>query len=603
MGAASCRRALAAREARGEVSMSPAITINTLQGRIHNLLHTRPNGRAIAFYDEQGRFEWYTVEQFYLRAERAAANLADQGLAKGEIALIVLPSGEPSATVFYGGLLIGAVPLLVAPPVVQGAGAFSNLALVLEHIIRKTRPKLVVCDRRLATVEEKFTPRRGSPHFVLAEEVLSGDTGRTPPLARPAESDIAAMCLTSGTTGMPRVCVWRQEAVSACLDGTMLAMKIRDDDACLNWTPLYHDMGLVPNFLLCMTSGVPLVMLSAVDFIKRPALWLRGLADTGATLTWSPNFGFAITTQRARESEIEGVRLDGVRGFYSGAERVHYQTMVDFHKRFARYGLQLDALKVAYGCAENVSGISFSDPEGSIRVEQIDSSSMLSRRVARMVPQGSSRSKTMTVVGVGRPLTRMSISILNRSGRRLPDGSVGEISLRSPSRMAGYLKDARANRRAISGEYLRTGDLGYMRDGELFWVGRVRERITVRSVKLDPSDFEPILLHIPDLRSGCFVAFGVDDERQGTQRLIIASEVRDASIRPADLISAEIRQQVFERLGVSVSEVILVRQGTLAKTSSGKRRHKHFLQHYLDGRLHEHLWAPDGEGTPDGIAG
>jgi acyl-CoA synthetase (AMP-forming)/AMP-acid ligase II len=207
-------------------------------------------------------------------------------------------------------------------------------------------------------------------------------------------------------------------------------------------------------------------------------------------------------------------------------------------------------------------------------------------------------------VGVGRPHASITVRILSRVGRPVPDGVVGEICYRTPSQMAGYLKDARATRRAIRGNYLHTGDLGYMRDGEVYWVGRVRERITVRGVKLDPSDLEPILLHIPDLRSGCFVAFGVDDERQGTQRLVIVSEVRETNSRPPDVVSGDVRQQVFERLGVSVNEVMLVRQGTLTKTSSGKRRHKHFLQHYLDGSLHEHVWLPNGgQEKPDGVVG
>jgi acyl-CoA synthetase (AMP-forming)/AMP-acid ligase II len=352
-------------------------------------------------------------------------------------------------------------------------------------------------------------------------------------------------------------------------------------------------MGLVNNFFLCMTEGIPMVMLNPVDFVKKPALWLRSLVDTGATVTWSPNFGFAITAQRVRDSELQGVRLDGVRGFYNAAERIHYETLQAFHKRFAPYGLRYEALKTNFGCAENVGGATFSDPDGAMLVERIDRDTMLHRRIARPVTGDGDGSQALNVVGVGRPHPDMSITILSRVGRPLPDGHVGEIGLETPSRMSGYMKDARATRRAIYGKYLRTGDLGYMRDGEVFWVGRVRERITVRGVKLDPSDFEPILLQISDLRSGCFAAFGVDDEAMGTQRIVIVTEVRDAARRPAQEISSEIRSQVFDQLGINVNDVLLVRQGTLTKTSSGKRRHKHFRQHYLNGKLQEFTWTPD----------
>ncbi len=583
--------------------MASATTTDTLQGRIQNLLEAKPTSRAIAFYNDQGRFEWQSLEQFYHRAERAAANLADRGLRRGEVALIVLHSGEVSATVLCGSLLIGALPLLIAPPVVQGAAAFSNLGLVLRHVIGKTRPRLVVCDPHLAAMEGKPPLRRSSPRFIVAEQLLVDGAGRKPALANPAKTDIAAMQLTSGTTGMPRVCVWKQEAVIAALDAQKVGTGLTDDDVCLSWAPLYHDMGLVGCFLSSLTGGIPLVMLNTTDFIKRPALWLRGLTDTGATYTMSPNFGYAITAQRAGDGELEGVRLDRVRAFYNAAERIHYETLVEFHRRFAPYGLHFEALKAAYGCAENVSGATFGDLDGAVRVEQVDRDAMLSQRVAKPAAPGTGL-KALTVVGVGRPHAAISVKILSRAGRPLPDGLVGEICLQTPSCMVGYLKDARATRRAIRGNKLHTGDLGYMRDGEVFWAGRVRERITVRGVKLDPSDLEPILLHIPDLRSGCFVAFGVDDDTKGTQRLVVVSEVREGNSRPVEIVSQDVRQQVFERLGVNVNEVMLVRQGTLTKTSSGKRRHRHFLQHYLNGGLQEHVWLPGGgQEKPDGIAG
>jgi acyl-CoA synthetase (AMP-forming)/AMP-acid ligase II len=151
--------------------------------------------------------------------------------------------------------------------------------------------------------------------------------------------------------------------------------------------------------------------------------------------------------------------------------------------------------------------------------------------------------------------------------------------------MRGYLNDADATQRALHGDLVCTGDLGYLRGDELFWVGRTQERINIRGKKLDPSDFEPVLFDVAGLREGCFAAFGVDDEEEGTQRVVIVSEVREPFGRDADDVAAEIQKQTFLRLGVTVHEVLLVRPRTLAKTSSGKRRHRHFRQLYLDNGL------------------
>lgn len=158
--------------------------------------------------------------------------------------------------------------------------------------------------------------------------------------------------------------------------------------------------------------------------------------------------------------------------------------------------------------------------------------------------------------------------------------------------MEKFLGDAKATRRTLQNGLVRTGDLGYMRHGELFWVGRVKERINVRGKKLDPSDFEPVLMQIPDLRQGCFAAFGVDDASQGTQKIVLVTEVRTSTRRDPLDIAGDIRALALNQTGMNVTDVILVRSGTLTKTSSGKRRHRFFKQFYLKNGLEEFAWQP-----------
>jgi acyl-CoA synthetase (AMP-forming)/AMP-acid ligase II len=571
----------------------------SLQAALFGRLEQNPGRPALGFMGAHKGVSWLTGGELLDRAHSHAAYLAEQGLEPGDVCILVLPSGEPCSLLLLGALLRGAVPLLMAPPMLQGLSA--RLPEVLARVIRQTQARLVICPPSLAGPQEGLRQAKGSPRFLTGVDALVGTRARSVPPASPGPGEVAALQLTSGTTGFPRICVWKHKHVLATLDGMASAMKLTDQDVCFNWTPLYHDMGLVNNFLLCLTRGVPLVLLSPNDFIKSPALWLRGLSDTGATVTWSPNFGFAVATQRVKDEELEGARLDRVRAFWNAAERIHIATMCQFYQRFGSIGLRLEALKTNYGCAENVGGATFSDPDGMFLYERVDRHLLARRGIARKVAEDTDPHAVISVVGVGRPAPGMRAHIVSRTGRPLPDGRVGEIALETPSRMEGYLGQARATARAVRGKLLHTGDLGYLRGEELFWVGRARERITVRGRKLDPSDFEPILARIDGLRHGCFAAFGVDDEERGTQRVVLISEVRDGTDRRPKQLSNDVREQVFLHLALDLGEVILVPAGTLPKTSSGKRRHRHVRQLYLDGKIQASALgeqAPSGKATP-----
>ena len=167
----------------------------------------------------------------------------------------------------------------------------------------------------------------------------------------------------------------------------------------------------------------------------------------------------------------------------------------------------------------------------------------------------------------------------------LADGHVGRIALVSPSRMVGFLGEPEKSREVLGDDYVLTGDLGYLRAGELFWVGRDREQINLSGMKYDPSDFEAALNQIDALRKGCFAAFGVEDEELGTQRLVVLCELRSALEGDGVELCASIRASVASNLGISVSEVVLTARGQLTKTSSGKRRHLHFRDEYLAGNV------------------
>ena len=238
-------------------------------------------------------------------------------------------------------------------------------------------------------------------------------------------------------------------------------------------------------------------------------------------------------------------------------------------------------LKTNFGCTENIGGATFSAPDGPLLAERVDRKALYAAGEAREVPERARSTAAEWIVSAGRPHPGVQIHILNPEGNKLPSGKVGEVALDTTSRLKEFLGDPQATAETIRGNLVFTGDLGYKRGEELFWVGRSKERINIHGLKYDPSEFEAPLFKVAGLRKGCFAAFGVDDPTQGTQALVLIAEVDDPIESTLKAIADDIRREVAVHVGVTIGDLLLVPKGVLTKTSSGKRRHTFFKELYL----------------------
>lgn len=554
---------------------------DSLQGRLYDRFLENPTQDALAFYVEGEKVSWLSYEALYTKAMARSGYLSSQGLQAGDNCVIIPDNDELGAVNLLATLLLGARPLCAAAPIVRGK--HSSLRDILAHVIGKTQAKAVLAGEHIETLLEGFEPNQDT-NFLFGPGESSESAPEVPHF--PATQDVAAMQLTSGTTGFPKICVWSQKSVLAALDGMAQGMQIGSDEVSVNWTPLYHDMGLVNNFLFCLVYRIPLVMFSAFDFVKKPSIWLRALADSEATMTWSPNFGFALATNNITDESLDGIRLDRVHSFWNAAERIHLETIEGFHHRFAKYGVERSSLKTNHGMAEMIGGATFSDRHGDFVVEHVDKASMFNDGMARTIDSSLHPEADMvSVVSVGRPYPGLNAKIISPEGDELPDGAIGELVYQGPAHMEGYMGDEEETKEALKSYGLRTGDLGYQRDGEVFWVGRLKERINMHGKKYDPSDFEEPLLAIEGVRKGCFAVFGVQDKQIGTERLILVTEKQRSSNESEPALKRKIAGAINLSLGVKPDEVILLEYGAMTKTSSGKRRHRFYQQLYENGEL------------------
>ncbi|MBL8134136.1 MAG: AMP-binding protein [Anaerolineae bacterium] len=494
--------------------------------------------------------------------QRAAAALRAQGVGQRDLIVIAHTHGLESIAAFWGALWIGAIPSM-----------FPTLTEKLDPLIyRQSVGELAAREG----VKAVFTTDDFAP---LLREVVSCAVYSTAQVeaAAPAESggvpaapnDIAFLQHSSGTTGLQKGVALSHRAVLNHLASYHEAIALSESDVIVSWLPLYHDMGLIAGFLMPLIQGIPLILMSPFEWVKAPAMLLRAITEYRGTLCWLPNFAYNHCARRIRERDLEGLSLASMRLFINESEPVADESHRLFYERFAGIGCRREMLTVGYGMAENVFAVS-QTPSGTIpRVETLDRA--LLEELGRAVVVPPDHPRAVTKVSCGSVIRHTEIRVVDpASGRVLGNREVGEFAVRSDCLLSEYYKRPDLQPLGADGWFL-TGDLGYLADGEVYVSGRKKDLIINGGKNIFPADLETIVNQVSGVYPGRAVAFGVFDEREGTELVAVIAEVIGA---PDDeglrAINADIRRTVAARAGVTVSYVKLVDDRWLIKTSSGK---------------------------------
>lgn len=538
-----------------------------------NAYQTLLDAETLQTADERAAIIYLSVDAAPSTVSRAAfaqairaygAALRGMGIRPRDLVIIAHTQNLESIFAFWGAMLIGAIPSMF-PTLTEKLDPDIYMANMSE-LVRLSSVKAVLTNDEFAPT---LAARVGCPVYGSNALLASTDDAGDFAVVSPEPDAIAFLQHSSGTTGLQKGVALAHRAVLNQLASYSDAIELNEQDVIVSWLPLYHDMGLIAGFLLPLMQGIPLVLMSPFEWAKSPAMLFRAIHEYRGTLCWLPNFAYNHCARRIRQRDLEGLSAASMRLFINCSEPVYAESHALFAERFAALGVEPSMLAVSYAMAENTFAVTQTPLGETPNLDVIDRAALQGE--LRAVPVEREHPNAVVMVSCGKPITGAAARVLDGEGNVLPERSVGEIVVQSDSMLSGYYQ--RPDLQPFHDGWYLTGDRGFIADGEVYVVGRSKDLIINAGKNVYPQDIEAIVNTVPGVHAGRAVAFGVPDEREGTELIAVVAEVDEAAGGDADARKAivqQVRAAVAQGSTVTVNYVQLVDAKWLIKTSSGK---------------------------------
>jgi fatty-acyl-CoA synthase len=520
-------------------------------------------GRALVFVDsdEAERVPWACL---LADARRLAAAMQARGVGPGGRVALLGTTSRALLTAIEATWLAGAAVIVLPLPVRVGSE---------QEFRDSTRARISLGEVSLLIADPELLSVVAPDQDLLAvtlddlqkEGARLGDAAYERPLDDPEAT--AILQFTSGSTSDPKGVVIPQRCLTDNLDALNERIPVdATDDVMVSWLPQYHDMGLVANTALAMVYGAEYVLAPPPRFIASPGAWMEWFSTFGGTWSLGPNFAFSVASRILERSAP--LDLSSCRSIGSGSEPVDAAVMDAFAAAGARHGLNADALFAGYGMAEATVAISIPYRGSGFTTDIVDGSVLEQERRAVSVAPDDPGARRLARCGP--PMRGMEMRIVDpETGVAVEDRVLGEIEIRGPSVVPGYFRRPDATAALFrDGGWLRTGDLGYLVDGEVVVGGRLKDVIVVGGRNVFPEDVERATQAVPGVRAGNVIAFGISGGRRG-ESVVVVAEVKTDDV---DRVRGDILASVRESVGLRLEDIVLLRPGSLPKTSSGKLR-------------------------------
>lgn len=532
-----------------------------------------PDKLLYAFLDVNGNIkESYTYKEFQQRTYRIASYISHKyTLQPGDRILLVYPPGLEMICAFFSCIHLGFIPVPVYPP---SANGFEGSVKKMNFIAEDCKAKAILTDCSYYWSFQANLARKSTESFFGNSElisklewIMSDDTTIEDAIDfQKGHSDILFLQYTSGSTNNPRgVVVTHQNMLHNC-NNVVDHLPIG-----VSWLPQYHDMGLIGYYIFFAIKGGTTYGFSSIDFIQRPALWLETISKYSASASSAPNFAYeyCLIPGKIPEKVFENLSLSSLKFLMTAAEPINTKVYADFLNKFKTYGLQPKSFFAAYGLAEFTLAVT-----NYGRDHYYFNSKLIKENKVEIVSAEDSDSVSLMSCGKALGETKIKIVDISQSPKEVEDGNVGEIWISGPSKCLGYWNrpdltketfEAVLSNENDSDKWLRTGDLGFLLNDELYVCGRVKDMIIIRGLNYYPQDIESIIEKEQEVRKGCVAAFSIVEDSKESLVVIVGlksnKEVPDANA---------INKEIVKYLGISVSQFVFIPARTISKTSSGK---------------------------------
>ncbi|SEN18920.1 non-ribosomal peptide synthase domain TIGR01720/amino acid adenylation domain-containing protein [Stigmatella aurantiaca] len=574
------------RDSQRPASSQPSFT--TLVELLGTRCSEKPRERLYLFEEESAEDSAScTYGELDARARRIAVALS--GLEPGARVVLLYPPGLEYIAGFFGTLYAGLVAVPAYPP---DPARLERTLPRLQAIIQDARATAVLTTSFIVSMGDflfEQAPELKGLHWVATDALPEGgEAGWRAPDVAPRS--LAFLQYTSGSTGTPKGVMLSHANLLHNLESIHRSFRASTGSTGVIWLPPYHDMGLIGGILEPLYGAFPTVLMSPLTFLKRPQRWLEAISRHRGTISGGPNFAFDLCVRRIPEEVRESLDLSSWEVAFCGAEPIRVDTLDRFKRAFGPRGFRERSLYPCYGLAEGtliVTGVE----QGTGAVARTLEAAALERSRAVEVPGGTAGAREMVACGASMPDQELLI-VHPEAHTRCAEGEVGEIWVRGPSVAQGYWQRPEASEATFharvqgGGEerFLRTGDLGFLADGELFVAGRLKDLVILRGRNHYPQDLELTAERAhPALRPGCGAAFSVD--AGGEERLVLVQEVDTRHTVDSAEVLAALRQALSEHHETQAHAVLLLEPGSIPKTSSGKIQRHACRAGFLSGGL------------------